>query len=120
MKESDKHASNVSENTKEPAEKLIIKESAQVSQIMHEKKQLILLEIFRIPLTIQDLKIKTGMNPGTIKRHLDDLMAHNLVYVQRTERNEYNILMKYYRAQAKKFIINICLPDDAQCKNSED
>ncbi|MCF2140606.1 MAG: winged helix-turn-helix domain-containing protein [Candidatus Lokiarchaeota archaeon] len=95
-----------------PVEERTIKDPKLVVQVMHAKKQLILKQIFSRALTIQDLKKKTGMNPGTIKRHLDELMHHDLVYVERIERNTYNILMKFYRTTAKKFIINFILPDD--------
>lgn len=95
-----------------PAGEQIITNPEVVVQVMHAKKQLILQQLFNEALTIQDLRKKIGMNPGTIKRHLDELMAYNLIYIEREERNNYNILMKFYRTTAKKFIINFTLPDD--------
>ncbi len=99
-----------------PAAECIITDPAVVVQVMHTKKQLILQEIFHEALTIQELRKRTGLNPGTIKRHLDDLILHQLVFVEREERNTYNILMKFYRTTAEKFIINFQLPDDFQHK----
>lgn len=92
----------------------VIKKPEQILQIMHEKKQLILLQLFNHALTIQELKQKTGLNPGTIKRYLDQLMKEELVFVEYSKRNEYNILMKFYRTTAKKFRINMLLPDDIE------
>lgn len=95
-----------------PEEELIIQDPELVIKVMHEKKQEILKILFEKALTIQDIKKQTKINPGTIKRHLDDLVEHGLVYVEFEERNPYNILMKHYRAKAKKFIINFILPDN--------
>jgi predicted transcriptional regulator len=94
-----------------PIEELLIQDPELVIKVMHEKKQIILNLLFEEALTIQDIKKQTKINPGTIKRHLDDLLEHNLVYVEYIEQNAYNILMKYYRAKAKKFIINFVLPE---------
>ena len=74
-----------------PAEELIIQDPCLVIKVMHDKKQKILINLFPQALNIQDLKNKTKINPGTIKRHLDDLMAHGLVYVEYVEKNNYNI-----------------------------
>jgi len=61
-------------------------------------------------MTIQDLRQSIGLNPGTIKRHLDDLKLHKLVFESRIEKNDYNITMKYYRAVAKSFKIKVQIP----------
>ncbi len=95
-----------------PVSELQINNPDQILQLMHPKKQLILRHLFSEALTIQNIKELTQLNPGTIKRLLDQLIASDLVYVQFSKRNEYNILMKFYRAKAKKFHITMVLPDD--------
>ncbi|MHA1518840.1 MAG: winged helix-turn-helix domain-containing protein [Promethearchaeota archaeon] len=103
---------NISDTDDLPKETIEITVPSLIMQVMHEKKQLILKEIFKEGRTIQELKNLTKMNPGTVKRHLDELMKHKLVFVEREDRNAYNILMKYYRTTAKHFEIHFRLPED--------
>lgn len=78
--------------------------------LFHEKKQEILKELVKKEMTIIDIKNKIDMNPGTIKRHLEDLVKVGLVIQTRTEKNIYGVNMKYYRATAREFIINLKWP----------
>ena len=91
-------------------ESISISDPAKVVVILHEKKLIILEHLIKKAMTIQDLRKITGMNPGTIKRHLKDLLANGLVKVARTIKNDYNITMTYYRAMAKEFNISIHIP----------
>ncbi len=102
-----------------PEETKEITDPALIMQVMHSNKQRILKEIFQQGRTIQELKNLTGMNPGTVKRHLDELMKYSLVDVERTDRNEYKILMKFYRTVAKNFEIHFTLPKDIPENNEE-
>ncbi|MFX1535290.1 MAG: winged helix-turn-helix domain-containing protein [Promethearchaeota archaeon] len=90
-------------------EKLITDPEA-VPILFHPQKQIILRLIIEEEMTIIDLKKATGMNPGTIKRHLTDLVEKGLAKQSRTEINKYSITMKYYRATASQFIISIKWP----------
>ena len=104
---------NTSINASEKQEirdELIITDSSLVLIVLHDKKKLILENLLEKDMTIQDLRQSIGLNPGTIKRHLDDLKLHKLVFESRIEKNDYNITMKYYRAVAKSFKINIHIP----------
>jgi len=78
--------------------------------LFHEKKQLILKLLIEKEMTIIDIKNAIKMNPGTIKRHIKDLVENKLVKQSRIETNKYGIKMKYYRATAKRFIFNIEWP----------
>jgi hypothetical protein len=79
--------------------------------LLHEDKKRILIELIRNGMmTIQQLSKATNINPGTIKRHIDDLIIQKIAYMQKTERSEYNIKMKYYSAVADKFKIDIEIP----------
>ena len=91
-------------------DELIITDSSLVLIVLHDKKKLILEHLLEKDMTIQDLRQTIGLNPGTIKRHLDDLKKHNLVFESRIEKNDYNITMKYYRAVARSFKISIQIP----------
>ncbi len=96
----------------------IISDPAAVPVLFHIKKQLILKLLLEKELNIMELKQETNLNPGTIKRYLDDLVANDLVFQARTIQNEYGFFLKYYRATAKSFIIHIEWPTDNQMINS--
>lgn len=88
-------------------EEIKITDSSLALIVLHEKKKMILKMLLEKAMTIQDLKKATNLNPGTIKRHLDDLVKNKLVFVAQVKYSDYNIRMKYYRATAKNFTINI-------------
>lgn len=89
----------------------IITDPSAVPVLFHEKKQQILQLIIEKEMNIIDLNHATQMNPGTIKRHLNDLVEKGLVEQSRVETNIYSIKMKFYRATAKQFIVNLKWPD---------
>jgi len=92
-------------------EEMTINDPDLVLVLLHEKKRQLLNCLVKERMTIQELSTRTRMNPGTIKRHLDDLIKNNLIFVQKKERNSYNVLMKYYRAVANEFHIYFRLPE---------
>ncbi len=81
-----------------------------VSVLFHKKKQAILKLLMRGEKNIMDLKKELKMNPGTIKRHLDDLRVKELVAEPRIVINKYGIKEKYYHATAKRFIVHVEWP----------
>ena len=74
-----------------------------ISLFMHDKKRAILELLLVRDKTIMILSKETGWNPGTIKRHLMDLIEGGLVVNSRIELNKHRIMLKYYRAAAKQF-----------------
>ena len=92
-----------------PLESLTVTDSELALTILHGKKKMILSLLLKKAMTIQEIKRDTGLNPGTIKRHLIDLMSNRLIFVEREELSDYNIRMKYYRAKAKEIRIDITL-----------
>ena len=78
-----------------------------ISIFYHEKKSEILKLLIKEELTLKEIKDKMDINPGTIRRHLDDLLAAGLVELTRTEINRYSMLMKFYRSTAKSFQIKV-------------
>lgn len=91
----------------QPKEEIILTDPCAVPIVFHEKKGQILKLLIKKEMTIIDLKHATGMNPGTIKRHLDDLLLYEIIHISKEQLSEYSIMMKYYRAVAKKFSFNI-------------
>jgi len=94
-----------------PLSSTTITDPALVLLLLHETKRIIINLLCRSALNIQQLKEATNINPGTIKRHLTDLENAGLVMVAEERLNEYNIKMKFYRATAMEFKIEITLPD---------
>lgn len=78
--------------------------------LFHEKKQMILELLREKEMNIMELKHKTNLNPGTIKRHIDDLVSKELACISQQVKNKYGIVLKYYRATARSFIIHIEWP----------
>ena len=78
--------------------------------LFHEKKQILLKILIDQEMNIIDLKNITGLNPGTIKRHLTDLLENELIRIVRTEINTFGVTMKFYRATARQFVVNIRWP----------
>jgi len=78
--------------------------------IYHKKKGEILKLLIEKEITIIELSHATGMNPGTVKRHLTDLQKYNLVFISRERVNEFSIVMKYYRASARNYLFNFKWP----------
>lgn len=75
--------------------------------VLHDKRMKLLKMILEQPMTIQDLRKATKINPGTVKRHIEELMEYGLVFIEKVEFNDYNVKMNFYRAIAKNFRINI-------------
>ena len=91
-------------------EKFTISNPSAIPIIFHEKKGMILKLLIEKEMTIIDLKHETGLNPGTIKRHIDDLLQYDLVFISKTQISEQSVVMKFYRAKAKEFNFNIKWP----------
>ncbi|NVM01988.1 MAG: winged helix-turn-helix transcriptional regulator [Candidatus Helarchaeota archaeon] len=89
---------------------MLITDPSTVPVLFHEKKQMILKLLIDKEMTIIDLKNETKMNPGTIKRHLENLIEKNLVIQSRTAKSEHGITMKYYRATANQFNVKLLWP----------
>jgi DNA-binding MarR family transcriptional regulator len=53
--------------------------------------------------TLYDLKRELHLNPGVIKRHIDELLYYGFIKQVREARNDIGMTLKYYRAKAKRF-----------------
>ncbi len=99
------------ENPTSPLDQKVITNPAVVPVLFHAEKQQILGMLIQSEYTIQELSIALKLNPGTVKRHITDLRENNLVVQTRTAVNEYGIKLKYYRATAKLFVVNLAWPE---------
>ncbi|MFX1508345.1 MAG: hypothetical protein ACFFDC_19865 [Promethearchaeota archaeon] len=90
----------------------VISDPSVVPILFHKQTQLILKLLLEKEFNIMELKQETNLNPGTIKRYLDNLISKELVKLTRKVQNEYGFFLKYYRATAKSFIIHIEWPSD--------
>ena len=87
----------------EPVEEIILTNPEIIPIITHEKKKHILELLLSHEMTIMEISTATEWNPGTVKRHLEDLLSAKVVIVAREEFNQKKILLKYYRASAKHY-----------------
>ena len=94
----------------EPVLERLITDPKVIPLINHEKKKIILELLLFSEKTIMELSKATGWNPGTVKRHLTDLVDGTLVVVAREEFNQKKILLKYYRTTAKHFTFHFEWP----------
>jgi len=105
------------ENSDKIQDSMLITSSDKARVLLHDdKKKIVTLLIKNQAMTIQKLSKATDINPGTIKRHIDGLIAENLVFMIFDDRSNYNVKMKYYSAVAREFTIDIHVPE----KNLED
>ena len=91
-------------------EKKTLTDPEVATSLFHEKKQEILYLLREKEMNIMELKQETNLNPGTIKRYLDDLVSKDLAFLSRKVKNEYGFFLKYYRATAKRFIVHVEWP----------
>ena len=85
---------------------LTISDPKLIACLIHEKKQVILKALMKSEFTIRELSRETKINPGTVKRHINELEQVGLIKFVRQEKNEYGILLKFYRSISRKFKIN--------------
>ena len=64
----------------------------------------ILIKLVGEEKTIYDLKVELHLNPGNIKRHIDELLAYGFIAQVREAKNDMGMTLKFYRAKAKRFI----------------
>ncbi|WP_371801859.1 ArsR family transcriptional regulator [Candidatus Lokiarchaeum ossiferum] len=93
-----------------PASELVIDNLETISLIKHDKKKLLLELLLHEEKTIMDMSKETGWNPGTVKRHLSDLVEGGLVTPSKIVVNEFRIKLKYYRATARQFRFQFIWP----------
>jgi len=103
-------ANQVGQENTEVHDKLVLTDPKVIRVVLHEQKMQILKILLHEMKNIQELREITRINPGTIKRNLEELMAYGLIYIAAIKKSDYNITMKYYRATANRIEITFELP----------
>lgn len=92
-------------------DEIILSDPEIITIFKSEGKQEILRILITQEMNLHDLRKKLEMNPGTVKRHLDQLLEYKLIEQTREDTNSWGVKMKYYRSVAKRFIIHYSWPD---------
>ena len=92
-------------------DEIVLSDAEVISVFKSEGKQDILRILINREMNIHDLKNELNSNPGTVKRHIDQLLEHKLIVQTREDENSWGVKMKYYRAVAKKYTIHFSWPD---------
>lgn len=106
----DEHNKNISDSGFIIKEEITLEDPDAIAIFKSEGKQDILKILINKEMNIHDLKNELKLNPGTVKRHIDQLLEFNLIVQTREDENSWGVRMKYYRAVAKKFIIHFSWP----------
>jgi predicted transcriptional regulator len=99
------------ENEVKIEDSLIITDPKEILIVLHDQRKQILNELLHTMKNIQELSEATHLNPGTVKRNLEELMSHGYVFIAAVRQNDYKMTMKYYQAKAKQIIIKYSLPE---------
>lgn len=89
---------------------ILVNDPQIIPLLLNDQKWLILEKLIQTPKTIRQLSDELHINPGTIKRHIEDLLVKRLIVPSKAEMNEHGITLKFYRAVAKKYIIHLEMP----------
>jgi DNA-binding MarR family transcriptional regulator len=93
-----------------PLDLLELKDPDVIGQLNHSVKQSILKILIREETSLKNIAEELDINPGTIKRHLTDLLKAHLILQTYIETNQFNFKIKYYRAKARKFRVAYIWP----------
>ena len=91
-------------------DEIVLSDPEIISVFRSEGKQDILKVLITQEMNINELKNILKLNPGTVKRHLDQLLEYKLIKQTREDENSWGVKMKYYRAVAKRYIIHFSWP----------
>ena len=91
-------------------DEIVLSDPEIISVFRSEGKQDILKVLITQEMNIHELKNILKLNPGTVKRHLDQLLEYKLIKQTREDENSWGVKMKYYRAVAKRYIIHFSWP----------
>ncbi|MFW9850081.1 MAG: ArsR family transcriptional regulator [Candidatus Thorarchaeota archaeon] len=87
----------------------VISDPKIIKLMMEPTRAAILKQLAEEPLTVKQLSIRLGKNPGTILHHIEKLKDKKvgLVVEVRTEKTSTGIVQRYYRARAREFRLGI-------------
>ena len=95
-----------------PSPELILKDPQAIPIIFHKERGLILHQLMQREMTLRELAETLKINPGTVKRHLNDLLLIGVIVPLPERKNDYGITLKYYRAKALRILFQFEFPKD--------
>ncbi len=103
----------------------VISDPKVIKLMMEPTRAAIIKNLAEQPMTVKQLAVKLGKNPGTILHHIEKLKDPKvgLVVEVRTEQTPTGIVQRYYRARAREFRLGIkdmMQPDSGVAKFAED
>jgi DNA-binding transcriptional ArsR family regulator len=109
---SDSDPDNLLDSSKKrlPLEEIVIQDPDVVPVLYHPEKQQILRILMKQEKTLRELSDELQMNPGTVKRHLNDLEERKLIFLSNSIQNSYGIWQKYYQTTAQRFVVHLEFP----------
>jgi predicted ArsR family transcriptional regulator len=78
-----------------------------VNLLFHEVKSKIIDLLIQKPWTLRQISKELDLNPGTVKRHLVDLIEKGLIQQISEEQNEFGVNQIFYRAIASNYIFHL-------------
>jgi DNA-binding transcriptional ArsR family regulator len=81
----------------------VITDKKKIKLLRDRKRADILKLLSKKEMTVKQLGVALGRNPGTVMHHLDRLKKAGFVVQVRTERTTTGIVQRYYRATAKEY-----------------
>jgi len=81
----------------------VITDKKKIKLLSDRKRAEILNLLTKKEMTVKQLGVALGRNPGTVMHHLDRLKKAGFVVQVRTERTTTGIVQRYYRATAREY-----------------
>ena len=86
----------------------VIEDKNTIKLLMEPTRSKIVFDyLVRDAMTVKQLSVVTGKNPGTILHHIQKLKEVGVVFEERTEATQTGIVQRYYRASAREYRMGI-------------
>ncbi len=86
----------------------VIEDKKMIKLLMEPTRAKIIFDfLVKKSMTVKQLSVVTGKNPGTILHHIQKLKKVGLVFEERTEQTETGIVQRFYRASAREYRMGI-------------
>ena len=95
------------------AEEITYSDPDVVGLLFHDIRGQMVRLLMEQDLTLRQLSDILQLNPGTTKRHLQELTEKKIIFFCSEIQNQFGITMKYYRATAKRFRIELEFPPNS-------
>ncbi len=86
----------------------VIEDKNTIKLLMEPTRAKIVFDyLVKDSMTVKQLSVVTGKNPGTILHHIQKLKEVGIVFEERTEATQTGIVQRYYRASAREYRMGI-------------